>query len=514
MRPKSFCTKLIFICSLFAFLLDAKGSWGQDFEWRRKRRTNNTIETKPQPATVSPQTAPVHTPQAAQLQGSVTDEEGNPLPGAFVRIKDGITGTITNENGHFQFEKVGQNEFTLVVEFVGFEPQEINLSLPVAAPLNVKLSEKSIVTKEIVVTASRRSEQAFVSPVTTYKMTVLDIRESPSTNVYQMASAQPGVQVINSSFMLSSVNIRGLGQTMNSRVLTLVDGVDAQSPSLGVTLGTLNVIPELDVAATEIVAGPASALYGPNAFNGVYNIIAKDAFQYPGLSVTVKPGLMHLDSKDGNLQPVLEAGVRYAVVFKQKFALKANLTYLQADDWHASDFRDVSDYRSGKGSAVTERGPDNPGYNGVNLYGDETDGYLDGRNSAPPDLPGGPLVKTDLKVNRTGYRETDLASYYTRNLKADLTGQWRLDRRHEIVVGGRYTQGEGMIQPLLNARVRLRDVKNYTFRFELIKPELQPQGLRQRRRPPAYQQPAIRRRFANGYSQSDARMATAVCGRL
>ena len=62
----------------------------------------------------------------------------------------------------------------------------------------------------------------------------------------------------------------------------------AQLPSLSSNFGNLPGIPVLDVASVGIVHGPASALYGANAFNGVLLTNSKDAFRGLGLTVRLR----------------------------------------------------------------------------------------------------------------------------------------------------------------------------------------------------------------------------------
>jgi len=75
-------------------------------------------------------------PAPPPVKGKVTDEDGNPLPGASVVIKSTLTGTITDANGFFSLEvKSGEK---LLVSFVGFTTQEI---LPGAGDLQIVLKK-------------------------------------------------------------------------------------------------------------------------------------------------------------------------------------------------------------------------------------------------------------------------------------------------------------------------------------------------------------------------------------
>lgn len=442
MNGKKFIAFCFITATVFAHV------WGQEDEIRRKRRTNNS---RPRP--VAPAPAPVPAPDVVPpggsshngvqiITGKILDEYNSPLPGAMVRLKDALHGTVTNDDGVFRMEINAQEKVILLSDFLGYETSEIALTLPQKAPLSIVLNEKAIVTKEVVViTASRRTESRFDSPVTVYKLDALDVRENPTLSVYQGAGYLPGVQVINSSFLLSSINIRGFGQSMNSRILYLNDGVDLQSPIIGTPIGSMNGASDLDVSAAETIAGPASALYGPNAFNGVFSVLSKDPFQYPGLSVMMRSGAFHFGEKNVSTSPFLDGGFRYAKVFNDKFAIKMNAAFLVGDDWRGGDLRDGADYAAG--SRYTTRGPQNPGYDGVNTYGDELGYTLDSTNTK---TPVGSLVKTPIRVTRTGYSENQLTDYQTRIFRGDLSAHYHITKRHDLVVGLRYSRAEGMLQ--------------------------------------------------------------------
>ncbi len=83
----------------------------------------------------------------------------------------------------------------------------------------------------------------------------------------------------------------------------------------------------------------------------------------------------------------------YAHAFNDKFAFKINLGYFNGLDWYATDYTDISAQ-----TPPANRGPNNPGKDGLNIYGDEVS-----RN-----LPG---IGTWWRA--TGYEEKDLMNYNT-----------------------------------------------------------------------------------------------------
>ncbi len=123
-------------------------------------------------------------------------------------------------------------------------------------------------------------------------------------------------------------------------------------------------IGELDAESVELIPGAASALYGPNAFNGIMIMQSKSPFEYQGLSAQVKLGITNSDA--GGSHPLGQYSIRYAKAFNNKFAFKVNFSYMTATDWTGNDYKTE---RNKPESTVDLS--NNPDFDGLNLYGDE-----------------------------------------------------------------------------------------------------------------------------------------------
>lgn len=99
----------------------------------------------------------------------------------------------------------------------------------------------------------------------------------------------PGVSVQEKSHatFFNSVSIRGFFG--NDKFIILQDGIRINSPT-NEKLPIGNNFPVLHAKQVEIVYGPASALYGADAFNGVINIITEDAKNIDGVNIMVSGG--------------------------------------------------------------------------------------------------------------------------------------------------------------------------------------------------------------------------------
>src|SRR5690606_7949278 len=85
--------------------------------------------------------------QQKQVTGTVSDQEGMPLPGVNVLVKDTSRGTMTDFDGNYSIEvSVGE---TLVFSFLGFETVEHVVGTN--SQINVQLGEDAAVLEEVVV---------------------------------------------------------------------------------------------------------------------------------------------------------------------------------------------------------------------------------------------------------------------------------------------------------------------------------------------------------------------------
>ena len=128
---------------------------------------------------------------------------------------------------------------------------------------------------ESVVTASRGAQSPLDAPNSTSIVTEQDIRLSGITKIPELLRRLAGVDIMEVTGAQTEVSLRGFNQRLSNKILVLVDGRSVYLDLLGATIwSTLSIAVE-DIARIEVVRGPASALYGADAFNGVINIITK-----------------------------------------------------------------------------------------------------------------------------------------------------------------------------------------------------------------------------------------------
>ena len=347
------------------------------------------------------------------ISGVVVDAStGQPLAGANVIVRGTIVGVATDSQGEFTLNVNDSPPITIAVSIVGYRSTEIEITEENVSNLRIELNEETILGNDVVVSASRVEESILEAPVSIEKMDIIAVNQTPSPSYYNALANLKGVDMTTSSINFQIINARGFNSTGNTRMVQLTDGMDTQAPALNFPIGNLNGPSVLDVESLEFIPGASSALYGPNAFNGILLVNSKSPFRYPGLSVHVQNGFNHIDGntslgEPGDPQHMFETSIRYADVIGDKFAYKVNFSYSQANDWRGINFSD-------KNSSLAPAGIDrNPAFDGVHLYGD--DGTF---NMALLGLPGGTRTQLATLIAQTPGISVDLAEQYLSALPA------------------------------------------------------------------------------------------------
>ncbi len=420
------------------------------------------------------------------ITGAVTDAEtGEPLIGANVEIKNKLLGTVTNVDGVFELTTEAPPPFTLVVSYVGYQTTE-QLIEEGAKSLSFSLQPGLLLTSDVVVSASRVEERILESPVTIEKMDPITIRQTAAPDFYDGIAQLKGVQSFQGSLTFNSINTRGFGSNGNERFVQLIDGVDNSSPLLNFPMGNVVGLSELDAHSVELVPGAASALYGPNAFNGILLMRSKSPFEYPGLSVQTKYGLTDSDPTGSN--GYYQVAARYAQRLGDRFAFKINAAYLEGTDWQAND------YTTGRATLATPNpaAVGEPAFDGLNTYGDETQILLPmpALTSAFVDQLGPPIsletgiplpqvqaMLSDfiptlgtLDLRRTGLPEENLLDDdQARSLKLSGALHYRLTDAVELQYAYQFGQGSTVFQG--GDRYVIRDFTQAYHKVEVQHPD-------------------------------------------
>lgn len=389
------------------------------------------------------------------ISGTVKDgTTGEPLAGVNIVVKGRVLGTITNSAGQFNLSVNQAPPVTLVFSFIGFRTQEVEVKDANTTNLEISMEEQSLLGQDVVISASRVEESILQSPVSIEKMDILGVQNTASENYYKGLINMKGLDMTTSSVNFQIINARGFNSTGNTRFVQLTDGMDTQAPALNFPIGNLNGPSELDVESVEFIPGAASALYGPNAFNGILLVNSKSPFDYQGLSAFAKSSVNHIGDSDlnsdgagkigpGSAQPMWEGAIRYAKAFNNKFAFKLAFSYSKATDWYGTNLSD-------KGFVPTPAGfSHNPGADKVHAFGDEVANNIAllGLNPTVQGIINGAGLGAYLGdipnevVSRTPYEERYLVDYNAKNMKANVGLHYRITDKMELLYNLNYGSG-------------------------------------------------------------------------
>ncbi len=342
------------------------------------------------------------------VQGRVIDGFDQPIPGVSVSVKGTDVSTITDFDGNFTLTTDKDYPFTLVASSIGFDDATLVVTSQ-TGEVTIVLEDITFLD-ELVISASRAPERLFESPVTIERYGIKEIKNAASADFYGDLENIKGVDINTNSLALKSINTRGFATFTNTRFVQLIDGMDNTAPALNFVLGNLVGLSELDVASVELLPGASSALYGANAFNGILFMNSKNPFDHQGISAYAKGGITSQEAAGDN--EFYDVGVRIAHAFSDKFAAKVSFSLLNGTDWLAADKRDLDNP-----GATREN---TPGYDGLNVYGDEAKGSLRGLAAQNPAVNPAVLpFLPDTVVSRTGYDEADLNDNDVESLKFD-----------------------------------------------------------------------------------------------
>ena len=141
-----------------------------------------------------------------------------------------------------------------------------------------------------VITASRHSQKLNDVAAAVFVITQDDIKRSGATSIPDALRMAPGVQVERVSTDKWAVSIRGFNGVYANKLQVLMDGRSVYNPMFsGVQWEQQNTLLE-DIERIEVIRGPAAAVWGANAVNGVINIITKKAADTQGTLFTAGGG--------------------------------------------------------------------------------------------------------------------------------------------------------------------------------------------------------------------------------
>ncbi len=230
--------------------------------------------------------------QSGRVTGVVTDSARKPIPDAQVTLAGLRATTTTNVQGRYTLTNVPSGTYTVRAQHIGHRAAEQPVTVTGGQDVTADfaLSEAAVTLGGIVISASRRVEKVTDAPATISRIESTEIVNTVGNSFAPALKHIKGIDYVQVGITSVAINARGFNSSFNNRMLMMEDGRIAVLPENGLPAGAFTTIPKLDLAGVEVLIGPGSALYGPDASNGVLTLQTKDPRQYPGTSVEVSMG--------------------------------------------------------------------------------------------------------------------------------------------------------------------------------------------------------------------------------
>ena len=279
----------------------------------------------------NPIVAPLHAQdappsrQSGRLAGTVTDANQQPLSGAQVSLVGTRFGVITGADGRYRLTGIPAGSYDVRVQRIG---QRTRIYPGVAvqggaeATLAATLETAPAALGGVVVSASRRVEKITDAPATVTSIGTEQLDASVGNTFASALKEAKGLDFIQTGMTSVAINARGFNSSFNNRMLMVEDGRISVMPENGLPVGNFTPTPKVDLAGIEVLVGPGSALYGPDAANGVLSLRTKDPRQFPGATLEVT----------GGNRKYMDVQGRYAKAVGN-FGYKVSGEYQQANDW-------------------------------------------------------------------------------------------------------------------------------------------------------------------------------------
>jgi len=264
-----------------------------------------------------------------KIKGIITTSDGDPAAGVNIILKNTKYGTVSNDDGTFEFNKVRANSYILQVSLTGYETSEtaLNVTENETTSINIPLKVSNKELKEVIISGPK----SIVSKKTDY-VARMPLKNLENPQVYSVihkellqeqvavdirSAVQNSPGVVSISFPSGGVGVifRGFSTGVNSR-----NGMETASGRSSVDLGNVERI--------EVMKGPSGTLFGSSvsSFGGVVNLVTKKPFETPAAEISYTTGSYSLNRLTADINTPLNKDK--SVLFRVNLAVNREKSFL------------------------------------------------------------------------------------------------------------------------------------------------------------------------------------------
>ncbi|SEO78621.1 iron complex outermembrane recepter protein [Flavobacterium sp. CF108] len=251
---------------------------------------------------------------SGKIKGVITTSDGELAAGVNIILKNSKYGTITNEDGAFEFNRVKPNTYTLQVSLTGYETLEkqINVTANETTSLNLKLTVSNKQLKEVIITTNRG--KAF--PKQSTYVSKLPLKNIENPQVYNIVSSELMKEQAITNYEDALKNVPGIqklwestGRGGDGGSYYSLRGFEVQANIVnglpGLTSGTLD---PANIERIEVIKGPSGTLFGSSlvSYGGLINTVTKKPYEGFGGEVSYLVGSFGLNRATADINTPLD----------------------------------------------------------------------------------------------------------------------------------------------------------------------------------------------------------------
>ncbi|MCU0649612.1 MAG: TonB-dependent receptor [Gemmatimonadaceae bacterium] len=291
-------------------------------------------------------------PSRGAVAGRVRESGGAPVAVAQIVARTSL-GTIaarvvSDDDGRFRLDGLTGGQYAVEAVRAGYDrvaATAVTVRAGETSTVDLVLSPVALTTSAVVITSTRRVDRLSDTDASIQVVPGTRVTQRNEPTVFGALRQVPGLDTFDAGLGQQQVNARGFVNPFTSNMLFLIDNRLATLPGLGTVLPGMVTATSNDIAQVEVVTGPTSSLYGPNAGNGVVHLVTRDPRESAGRSLAVTTGERN----------TLRVSARAAGVLGDRFGYK-----LSGDWYDAQDFeqRNALTFTGAGGSVVRSDRPD------------------------------------------------------------------------------------------------------------------------------------------------------------
>lgn len=283
--------------------------------------------------------------QSRTVTGTVTDENGQGLPGVAVIVKGKTNGTTSSVDGTYSITAEPDDE--LDFSFIGYVTRTVKVGAQ--STIDISMKEDTILAEEVVVTAYAVQKKVNV----TGSISQIDGSDLVATPVANITNAlvgnSPGVSGLQDSgepgHNAANIRIRGISTYGSSAPLIVIDGIEQPSEQ---ALAELNAMDANEIQGISVLKDASStAVYGIRGANGVIIVTTRRGNTgAPSVSLSMNYGLTQAASIQRGTTAYEYALLRNEAIRNEQraFAGTESLSTYIFNDYDLWKFKNNRDY--------------------------------------------------------------------------------------------------------------------------------------------------------------------------